>query len=120
MTAKKASTPEFDFDGFDEAAALADSADALGLKFAFGGGVFAGRFRDGEVVSLPLDVPRKIVDGVDLEGLDPFEQVTAILKALDLGDRADKLVEQGLVSSLLFAQKYFTTIEKVMKVSLGE
>lgn len=117
MAVKK---PEFDFENFDEEQALADAVDSLGVKIAFGNGLFAGKFPSGEVVTVPLDIPRKLFDATDFDGMDPVEQITTLLGAMGLEDKADVVLEQGYIAALVFAEKFFTTIHKVMKVSLGE
>ena len=119
-TAKKNDTPDIDFDAFDEESALQDSAEAVGVQTAFKNGVFWGKFRDGTFVHMPLDIPRAVVEDLDLTGLDAFDQLSAILDAMELGDQKDKVLAQGLISSLVFAQKFFDTIQKVTKVSLGK
>ena len=113
---------DFDFDNFDEEAALVAAAEDVGVKTAFGGGVFAGKFRDGTVVRIPLEVPKKLVAGLgdEFEQLAPDDQLLELLRAMGLGDRADAVLRQGMIAAVVFASRFFETLTKVTKVALGE
>ncbi len=115
----KQEVPEFDFDNFDEDAAIADEAKDI-VRVVFGGGVFAGKFRDGTVVHLPLDIPSRLVEDLDIEGKTAVQQLEALLDAMGLKDRAQKVLDQGVISSVVFAQKFFDAIEKITGAALGK
>lgn len=113
---------DFDFDNFDEDAAVKSSAAELGVKTAFGNGVFAGKFPDGRIVTVPLQVPKKLVQGLgaEFEELPADDQLVELLRAMGLDSKAEELVEQGLVGAAVFASRFFTALQKVTKVALGE
>ena len=111
---------QLDFDNFDEDAALEDVSALVGVKTIFGDGWFRGKFANGDVVSVPLEIPRQLIDGIDTEGLDTHGQVVALLTALGLGEDAERLAEQSWIASMVFATKFFETIEKIMKASMGK
>lgn len=109
-----------DFDGWNEEEALADSAAAIGLRTIYGNGMFHGRFADGRIVSLPLNVPRSLVDGLPESDGDVYVQVRDLLGALGLHDGAAVLEEQGVIASMAFAVAYLGAIEKVTHATLGK
>lgn len=123
-TAKKNDVPEFDFENFDEEAGTASSVEALAPKFAWGEGVFGGRFPDGEVIHVRLDPPLSVFnDVVELakkDGIGADEQLHALLVAIGEESKARLILSKGSVGAIAFAQKFFETFQKVTKASLGE
>lgn len=102
-----------------EEAAIQAAADAADIKYVIiEGRIFAGRFPNGEIVQAPLNFSVQDLDKITAEFDNPVDQVKALLAQLGDGGAAQVLERQNLTSTVIFAERFFDTFQKIAQVAL--
>ena len=119
------STPDDDlpFDSWDETreeAAIHAAAEAADVKTIIVERTFAGRFPDGQVIRVPLDISVADLDAITAEADNPVDQVKHLFERIGDEQAAEALTKQGLTSAVIFAQRFFEAFQKVAQVALGK
>lgn len=121
MTARKtAQEPEYDFDNFDEEAALARLRAETQVRYIVVERDFVAKFPDGKIIRIPLRLSLDQVNKLSEEFDNPLDQVTSLLEQIGGGSAAAELKAQDLLSAVDFATKYFDVLQKVQGANLGE
>ena len=120
MAARK-TTPEYDFDGWDEEAEKAAlAAIAPDVKYIIVERRFVGRFTDGGIVEVPLTLSLNQIDDLQKESANPVDQFRSLLRTFG-GDDAEKtFAEHDLSDAVVMAEKYFTALQKVQMAAFPE
>ena len=99
---------DIDFDNWDdkkEEAALKEIAAAAKCKYAIGDQHFYGRFPDGTVLSMPLDISLEDVNEISQDDVASADQV-------------ETFISQPTPSMIDMANKYFETFQKINQLVL--
>jgi hypothetical protein len=119
MTARK-TTPEYDFDHYDEEAALARLRAETRIRYIIVERDFVAKFPDGKIIRIPLKLSLDQVNKLSAEFDNPLDQVSSLLEQIGDGSAAADLKAQDLLSAVDFAAKYFEVLQKVQGATVGE
>ena len=112
------------FDSWDEEkeeAAIAEAAAAMDVKYVIiDGRTFAGKFPDGTIIKAPLDISLDQIDAISAENDAQVDQVKALFRMIGDEAAAVELEKQNLASTIIFAQKFFATFQRITEAALGK
>lgn len=121
MATRKNTTPDYDFDGWDEAAEESAIANlAPDVKHIIVEGDFVGRYSNGDTIRLSLSLPLDTI--LDLESTDGGEIAQFKKLIASIGNDADIATfgRHGFTDSLALATRYFEVLERIAGASLGK
>lgn len=114
-------TEEYDFDSWSpekEEQALADLAPKI--QHIIVERSFIGRFEDGKIVKLTLDLSVDDIDELEALKVGPTDQFRYLLKKLGSAEVADEFTGRNIAEAVLMAEKYFTILQKSTQATLPE
>ena len=112
---------DIDFDNWDdkkEEAALKEIAAAAKCKYAIGYQHFYGRFPDGTVLSMPLDISLEDVNEISQDDVASVDQFIRLLEKITGPDQVETFISQPTPSMIDMANKYFETFQKINQLVL--
>ena len=113
--------PDIDFDDWtseQEEAALNQLAQAAKCKYAIGDNHFYGKFPDGTIISMPLNLSLDDVNDITEGDVSSVDQFTRLIEKIAGKDDAKKFLAQPTPSMIDMANKYFETFQKLNQLVL--
>ena len=113
--------PDIDFDDWtseQEEAALKQLAQAAKCKYAIGDNHFYGKFPDGTIISMPLNLSLDDVNDITEGDVSSVDQFTRLIEKIAGKDDAKKFLAQPTPSMIDMANKYFETFQKLNQLVL--
>ena len=119
--ATKTTTPEYDFDNWNEEAEEAAIAKIVPeVKYIIVERKFVGRFADGDIVEVPLSITLADIDEMQQIATSPVDQFKEILRSVGGDDAVKKFTSHDLAEAAVLAEKYFRTLTRVQMAALPE
>lgn len=112
---------EYDFDSWtedDEEKALA--ALAPDVKHIIVERSFVGRFRDGTIIKLPLDISLDDIDVLSESHDNPVDQIKALLAQIGGDDAAKEFTRQNMADAIAMATKFFNVFARIAGATVPE
>lgn len=112
---------EYDFDSWteeDEENALA--ALAPEIKHIIVERSFVGRFRDGTIIKLPLDISLDDIDVLSENHDNPVDQIKALLTKIGGDDAAKQFTRQNMADAIAMASKFFAVFARIAGATVPE
>ncbi len=121
-TTKKPTAADFDnWTDQDDDAVIAKIVSETKIQHVVRGGVYYGRFPDGTVVDLPLKLRlAQLSELQSLDGDDPVEQITLLLKGLGNDAAVEEIQKQSIPLIAVFANDFFDLLNRATLASVGE
>ncbi|MDN3309559.1 hypothetical protein QWJ90_01305 [Microbacterium oryzae] len=117
--AARTTEPEYDFDSWsEEDEAKAIEALKPDVRYIIVEESFVGRFPDGAIVKMPLEVSLDDVDA--LEGLPPVDQFKTLLGRIGGDEATAEFTRHSLAETAVMAEKFFRVFSRIAKASLPE
>ncbi|MFF7683161.1 hypothetical protein ACFZA2_10400 [Microbacterium sp. NPDC007973] len=116
-----AQVEEYDFDSWtedDETKALV--ALAPDIKHIIVERSFVGRFRDGTIIKLPLDISLDDIDVLTEKYDNPVDQIKALLTQIGGEDAAKEFTRQNMADAIALAQKFFAIFARIAGATVPE
>ena len=104
-----------------EEEAIAAAAAAADVKHIIvEGKLFAGRFPDGTIVRAPLTFSVSDLEAITDSADNPVDQIKALFKRLGDEESVERLEEQSLTSTVIYAERFFATFARIAEVAMGK
>lgn len=123
-TAKpKPDTPVYDFDAWDDDAEK-KAIEALKPDVRYilveKNKLFVGRFVDGTIVEIPLNLSVDDIDELEQVSGNPIDQLKHLLTKLGGAKVAKEFTSHDIAETMFLATKYFDILQRIAGASLPE
>ncbi|WGD38474.1 hypothetical protein [Lysinibacter sp. HNR] len=119
--ATKTTPPVYDFDSWtEEAEAKAIAGLAPDIKYIIVEKNFIGRFVDGTIIELPLNVSLDTINELSETSDSPVDQIKLLLTKIGGAKAAAEFTRQNLAEAMALAVKFFDVFTRISQASLPE
>ena len=111
---------EYDFDSWtqeDEDAALRKIND---VKHIIVGGNFVGRFGDGTIVKIPLELKLSTIDELQEKFTSPVDQFSHLIRTYAGEEVADSLKDRSIIPLAILSEKFFRCLARAQEIHFPE
>lgn len=112
---------EYDFDAWnDEAEAQAILALTPDIRHIIVEKNFIGRFPDGAIVKLPLEISLDDIERLSSDFPNPVDQVKALLDTMGGEDAVREFSRHNMTDTIVMADRFFSIFSRIAGASLPE
>lgn len=111
---------EYDFDGWTQEAEDAALKEMNDVKHVIVEGKFVGRFADGTIVKIPLELALGMIDELQAEFPNPVDQFKHLLRTFMGEESAADLDKRSLIPVAILAEKYFRALQRAQVLAFPE
>jgi len=120
-TTSTAPADEYDFDSWDEEKETAAIAALVpDIKHVIVEKSFVGRFGDGTIVKLPLEISLDDIDRLSAEFANPVDQVKELLTTMGGPEVAREFASHNLAETIAMANRFFNVFSRIAGAALPE